>query len=468
MIMQKRALKISLLLIALAISIVIPIINVIAKKPVWVSGPVYINDAIPGYTWEDWSTQPWLKGSGTEEDPYMIKDLVIDVSGSVFAMLIENSEVYFKIMHCTFRNAGIEGERTAGLLLIQTTNGIVFKNTFCGNMAGIALIGTHHNMVQKNLCSENEIGIFLQWSMFDTLKQNDCKNNFGSGIVLSTAHKTIIEKNECIENGVAGITLINEQVDDPEGEHDPKDNLLYKNKLMNNEFGIYLANADINDIFQNTISGNSYGVFLNSGCENNLLYHNNFIDNVFQAVDVQPSMNNWYHLYMEEGNYWSDYMGVDENEDGIGDTPMGYDGYPLLEKNGWDFYTPIEEEILNAFFNNINRLGADRTVNGSETSYVIYGVLQLFSERINGEAYPPYAMKINEMDVVDSVWYFDEDGFFYGEPGLMQLYYLKLPPNYLYDEMGLTPGYWEYSVELSWYNSGELQSIYFITGFTLI
>ncbi|MHA1192633.1 MAG: hypothetical protein ACTSP9_10100 [Promethearchaeota archaeon] len=56
----------------------------------------------------------------------------------------------------------------------------------------------------------------------------------------------------------------------------------------------------------------------------------------------------------------------------------------------------------------------------------------------------------------------------YGEPGLLQLYYLMLPPNYLFDVMGLTPGYWEYLVELSWYNSGELQVTNFTTGFTLI
>lgn len=465
--MQKKTLKLSLFLTILTLSILIPIITVSAckQKQHWMSAPIYINNNVEGFTWEDWSAQPWLKGSGTEEDPYIIKNLSIDVTDSVYAMMIQDSSVYFKIMKCTFRNLGIEGERTAGLILVGTQNGVIFKNQFIGNTgAGIALIASEHNMIQKNLCCENGIGIYNEWGMFNTIKQNDCMNNLGSGIVIASAHKTIIEKNICTKNAESGITLINIGTT----EHSPKDNIIYANKIKENAYGIYLEDADLNDFFRNTVKQNMYGILINTGSEENTIYHNNIIKNAVQSVDFGTPLNNWYHPYMEEGNYWSDYSGVDDNEDGIGDTTFGYDAYPLMEKGGWDLYTPTEEEVLNAFFNNVNRLGADRTVNGSKTSYIIYGVAQLFSERINGEASPPYEMKINEMVVVDSVWYFDEEVENYGEPGLVQLYYLKLPPNFLFDEMGLIPGYWEYLVELSWYNSGELQVMSFTTGFFLI
>ncbi len=284
--------------------------------------------------------------------------------------------------------------------------------------------------------------------MFTTVKQNDCKNNLDSGIVISSAHKNIIEKNDCVENANAGIALINEDIP----SSSPKDNIIYANNLENNLIGIFLNDADMNDFLRNTIAENEYGFLFNPGSEGNTVYHNNIIDNTVQAIDYQPPMNNWHHPYMEEGHFWSD-------------APFVYDEYPFVEKNGWEFMTPIEEEILDPLLP--NRLGADRIVTASETSYIRYGVIQLFSERVEGEAYPPYTVRINGEGVLDSVWLFKEETD-YGEPGLMQLYYIKIPPYYLTEVMGLTLGYHEYQVEISCYNCGELTVFSFTTGFTLI
>ena len=162
--MSKKVIKMSLLLVVLSLSIAIPVfaVTVSAKRKGYTSGPVYINDAFPWASWEYWSAQPWLKGSGTEEDPYMIKDLVIDVTGSLFAMMIQDSNAHFKIMKCKFSNGGIEGERTAGLILANTQNGVIFKNTFINNDgAGIAVMGCLNITIQKNSCNENGVGIYI-------------------------------------------------------------------------------------------------------------------------------------------------------------------------------------------------------------------------------------------------------------------------------------------------------------------
>ena len=453
---KAKYVKISLLLTALSLSIIIPMfaVFVTAKKQVYTRNiPVYINDSLPpgsGFTWADWSAQPWLKGSGTEGDPYMIKDLTIEVDGAIFALMIENSNAHFKIMRCKFTNGGIEGEKTAGLVLGNTQNGIIFKNEFVGNDGGgIAVIGCLNITIQKNLCNENGVGIYVEWGMYTTIKQNDCKNNANSGIVIASAHKNVIEKNDCAENANNGIALINVG----ELEHSPKDNIIYKNAIEGNTIGVYSDDADINDLLRNTIVGNFYGIMFGSGSEGNTVYHNNIVDNVVQVVDSQPLMNNWHHPYMEEGNFWAD-------------APFGYDMYPIAEENGWEVLTPIEEEISDPSLP--NRLGADRFVNPNETSYIRYGVIQLFSERVNGEFYPPYTVKINGEEVQDSVWIFQEDTW-YDEPGLMQLYYIKIPPYYLTDVMGMVPdGYYEYHVEIICYHSGELIVFEFDTGFTIL
>jgi len=182
--MQRKVVKVSLLVIALMISITIPLLAVTAKKKEWPSEPIYIDELVPGFTWTDYADKPWLKGSGTPEDPYMIKNLVINGQGSIFCMVINNSEANFKIMDCTFSNALV-----AGLILFNTQNGVVFKNHISANGlgegAGIALIASHNNRIQKNICNENgPIGIYLLYSNYNLITQNLCKRNYWAGIYI--------------------------------------------------------------------------------------------------------------------------------------------------------------------------------------------------------------------------------------------------------------------------------------------
>ncbi len=95
-------------------------------------------------------------------------------------------------------------------------------------------------------------------------------------------------------------------------------------------------------------NGNNLLLFVNPSVAsgNNLIYHNNFIDNAQQALNDDPPSNYWCDVYPIGGNYWSDYVGVDNipagGGDGIGDTeytipdiPMCMDSYPFMLRDGW-------------------------------------------------------------------------------------------------------------------------------------
>ena len=167
-------------------------------------------------TWADWADEPWLNGSGTEEDPYMIKNVIIDAGGNFFCMIIFNSEAYFKIMHCTFSNTGpynSQDGRNAALILVNTQNGVIFKNEMfdCGLPGsemggGIALVGSSNNKVQKNFCHDNELsGIYVQSSNDNIIRQNLCTGNTWGIFLSEWSNNNEVTKNKCYDNENYGI-----------------------------------------------------------------------------------------------------------------------------------------------------------------------------------------------------------------------------------------------------------------------
>ncbi|MHC4944846.1 MAG: right-handed parallel beta-helix repeat-containing protein [Planctomycetota bacterium] len=121
------------------------------------------------------------------------------------------------------------------------------------------------------------------------------------------------------------------------------DSIIYNHEIRDCHTGFDFSGVGAdsfgNLIFSNTVQNcEYYGVDLRyQKSEDNVFYHNNFIDSKWNAYD--HNINNvWDNDYPSGGNYWSDYTGKDLDGDGIGDEPYhipGYGGsvdrYPLME-----------------------------------------------------------------------------------------------------------------------------------------
>jgi parallel beta-helix repeat protein len=251
-----------------------------------------------------------------------------------------------------------------GFKFFDSEENSITDNDVSNNVySGIYLDHSDTNSITGNSLSDNLYGIWLDRSNGVSIIGNTASNN-RYGIWPHYSEGNIITDNTASNNVYYGIYL-----------DDSNANSVTGNTASNNVYtGIYLDNAALNNITDNTISSNSQSGITLSVSINNVIYHNNIIDNTIQAEDGSPEDNDWYDPILLEGNYWSDYAGLDDGsgtgkhgiaKDGIGDTfiphpASNYDFYPFINENGW-IATENQPPVADA--------GLDQSINEGETAY---------------------------------------------------------------------------------------------------
>jgi nitrous oxidase accessory protein len=207
---------------------------------------------------------------------------------------------------------------------------------------GIATIsGKPHTTgsLQENWGTTISNCIFENWIVPIALMNGDGERvinntilNSDNGIDVNTFNNLIAYNK--ISCGLNGIML---------GDQDVTGNIIHSNHISGAEKGILINSLNYeNYIVGNTIAGCQEGIHLGAApeqdypCSDNLFFHNNLLDNSKQVLVTVGSSNTWDNGYPSGGNYWSSYMGLDANSDGIGDSAYVVDGlnqdrYPLME-----------------------------------------------------------------------------------------------------------------------------------------
>jgi parallel beta-helix repeat protein len=237
-------------------------------------------------------------------------------------------------------------------------------NNVLNNLHGFYLSGSIGNMIIGNNASYNNNGIFLWGCNNNTIISNNATSNRKYGITMHESHNNMIIGNNASNTDDVGIYLsaysTNNMIIDNnasynkngfylEGESD-YNMIIGNNASYNDLIGIYLAPYS-NDIMiiGNSVSNNDNGIFLWWETYNNLLYHNNLINNSVNNAWDSSENNIWFNSTLQEGNYYDDYIGVDEDGDGIGDIPYyipgvdSEDSFPLMVP--WDENVPSKPFI---------------------------------------------------------------------------------------------------------------------------
>ncbi|MFC1475585.1 NosD domain-containing protein [Candidatus Zixiibacteriota bacterium] len=208
--------------------------------------------------------------------------------------------------------------------------------------SGVKLSGADSCLITRCRISNNGSGIRLRSSSYNTIINCLIENNY-DGVCFDELEPPLWH----IGNHVISCQIINNTWNGIELGHilaHHSHHVIRGNYIAGNSDGLYMITAHETEVSYNHFADNSsYAVFLQmcmGGGMYNQFHHNSFINNggnSSQAFDHGEGEDFWYSTADQEGNYWSDYEGIDADSNGIGDYSYIIDGedfsldlYPLM------------------------------------------------------------------------------------------------------------------------------------------
>jgi parallel beta-helix repeat protein len=250
-------------------------------------------------------------GSGTEADPFLISDWIIN-STDTDGVVIFGTTDHFLIARVELRSSG----QNRGLYISDAENGVIEDSQITGWWFGVFIFRSNNFKFINNTITGNTYGIQVEASNNNELSSNRFEENAQLGIFLRGPNN-VVRDNSVIRNGWGGINI-----DGTAGTVDA--NLIEGNAVSENPvFGIGVWRAANNVLRNNTVVRNQMvGIMLTDHCTKNLIEANIVSNNGGSGIIlVDGSSENTVRQNIAKGN---------------GDGVRDFDLYDRVSGNIWE------------------------------------------------------------------------------------------------------------------------------------
>lgn len=183
---------------------------------------------------------------------------------------------------------------------------------------GIHYMYSQYNLVRGNLTEYTRTGYALMQSHHLTVENNISRHDESYGILMNFITYSTLKNNQVIAVSQSS-KIIHDENSEPMAGSEGK--------------AMFVYNSPFNEISYNTLSDSEMAIHITAGSDDNKIHHNNFINNINQVKYVSNRAQEWSET--SGGNYWSDYMGFDLDQDGLGDAP--YEPNDEIDKLLWKY-----------------------------------------------------------------------------------------------------------------------------------
>ena len=207
-------------------------------------------------------------------------------------------------------------DRGNGIHLFNASHLVIRDNEVHDVRDGIYVSATENSLIEANLAEHVRFGVHYMYSHDNVLRDNVMNNNT-LGIALMESHNLIVEGNRASGNRREGLLF-----------RDLRDSEIRHNVLARNGSGLFFYSSTGNTIEDNVLLDNEIGLKIWAGTRRNHLEGNVIRGNREQVFYVGAEDQIWGES--GRGNYWADYLGWDQDGDGIGDRPHRVDSFTAV------------------------------------------------------------------------------------------------------------------------------------------